>query len=140
MKKHLLIVDDEKDIIDILTAAFKAEDTIIGTAGNGEEAVTYIKNNHVDIVIADIMMPKLNGIQMFYEIRKLDPFIQIIMITGYPSIQRIVEMLEAGACDFVIKPFNIEKLKVIVQEAFTRIERWKSLRGEWLELMKHKKI
>ena len=82
------------------------------------------------------MMPKVSGIELFYKMRKVDPFIQIIIITGYPSIKHIAEMLEAGACDFVIKPFDLTKLKTIVNETFSRIERWRALRKEWQEYRK----
>ncbi len=136
MKKHILVVDDEKYIVQMLSDAFEQEGMEVGTALNGEEALAYVRQNSVDLVITDIMMPKLDGISLFYEMRKIDPFIQIIIITGYPSIQNIMEMLEAGASDFIIKPFDIAKLKQIVGENFSRIERWRSLRSEWLE---HKK-
>lgn len=136
MKKRLLVVDDEKYILQLFSEVFKSEDVEVAGALNGEEALAYIKKNDVDVVVTDIVMPNLNGIELFYEIKKINPFTQIIMVTGYPSIQNIVEMFEAGASDFIIKPFDLMKVKDIIKETFARVERWHSLREEWLSYRK----
>jgi len=132
MNKHILIVDDEPYILAFLSDLIKGTNIQIGTALNGELALDYIKTHNVDLVITDIMMPQLNGIELFYAIKKYDPFIQVVIITGYPSLNTIAEMLEAGANDFLIKPFDASKLKSVVEEAFNRIERWRALRHDWI--------
>ena len=132
MDKHILIVDDEPYILAFLSDLIKSTNVQVGTALNGALALDYIKSHNVDLVITDIMMPQLNGIELFYAIKKYDPFIQVVIITGYPSLTTIAEMLEAGANDFLIKPFDASKLKSVVEEAFNRIERWRTLRHEWI--------
>jgi len=131
MKKRILIVDDEPHILKLLSESFAGGETETAAALSGEEALDYARTHDLDLVITDIMMPGLNGIQLFYDLKKLDPFLQIIIITGYPSLQHIAEMMEAGATDFIIKPFEIAKLKAVAAEAFSRVERWHALHDEW---------
>lgn len=139
MKKRILVVDDESLMIDMLKEVLGTQDVEVVGAVDGEEALRYAGKNEIDLVIADIMMPKILGTKLFFELKKIDPFVQIIMITGYPTLQNIVEMLEAGASDFILKPFDVNKLRSIVNETFSRIERWRSLRNQWLVYKKKTK-
>ncbi|HUT85333.1 MAG TPA: response regulator [Elusimicrobiales bacterium] len=132
MNGKLLIVDDEEHILKMLSEFFKTEGVEVVTAGDGETALKYLKSNNVDLMISDIMMPRLSGVKLFYEVRKIDPFLQFIVITGYPSIQNIVEMLEAGVNDFIVKPFSLKDLREVVDQAFARVERWRKLRNDWI--------
>ncbi|MFA6584198.1 MAG: response regulator [Elusimicrobiaceae bacterium] len=138
MKRQLLIVDDEKYILDLLCETFKSDNIEVFCAKDGKEALDYVSAHGVDVVVTDIVMPNLNGLQLFYEIRKKNPFAQIIIITGYPSIQNMAEMFEAGASDFLVKPFDLDVLKNVVTETFVRVERWYALRETWLEHREHK--
>jgi DNA-binding NtrC family response regulator len=130
--RKLLIVDDEEHILKMLSEFFALQDIDVSTAGDGETALKHIKSHNTDLVISDIMMPNLSGINLFYEVRKIDPFLQFIVITGYPSLQNIVELLEAGVSDFIVKPFDLQDLKKIVEQAFWRVERWRKLRNDWI--------
>jgi YesN/AraC family two-component response regulator len=132
MQKNLLIVDDEEHILKMLSEFFKSQGANVATASDGEKALEYVKENKVDLVISDIMMPRMSGLSLFYEVRKIDPFIQFIVITGYPSIQNIVEMLEAGVSDFIVKPFDLTDLKNVSQQAFARVARWRKMRNDWI--------
>lgn len=136
MKKKMLVVDDEALICNMFKEMFESDEVEIHIANDGQEALDYTKENPVDLVVSDIMMPKIPGTRLFYELRKINPFVQIIMMTGYPSLQSIAEMFEAGASDFIIKPFDLDKLQTIVTDSFNRIDRWKELRKEWLEYKK----
>ncbi|MCX5783242.1 MAG: response regulator [Elusimicrobia bacterium] len=138
MKKRILIVDDEKHILRMLSQAFEGEGYEIDCAGDGKAALERIRKHSADVVITDVIMPKMGGIDLFYKIRKIDPFTQIILITGYPFIKNIIEMFEAGASDFIIKPFDIEKLKKVVEETFLRLNRWRSMRKIWRNSRKKK--
>jgi DNA-binding NtrC family response regulator len=137
MKKTILVVDDENLMIDMLKKILDSKEVEVVGVNDGEAALQYAQTNDVDLVITDIMMPKLLGTKLFFELKKIDPFLQVIIITGYPTLQNIVEMLEAGASDFILKPFDINKLRSIVNDTFTRIERWRSLRNQWLNYKKN---
>ncbi|MCA9400484.1 MAG: response regulator [Candidatus Omnitrophica bacterium] len=137
MKKKILVVDDEKHMLSLLRKALKSDENEIYEASNGEEAFEFIRKHDVDLVLTDISMPKMQGTELFFKIKKMNPFIQIIIITAYPSLQNIANMLEGGASDFIIKPFEIEDLQRIVDETVKRIERWRNLRLQWLEYKKN---
>jgi len=130
MKKRVLIVDDEKHITTFLSHALEAEDVEVVSAEDGQIALDYIYANDVDMVITDIKMPHVNGIQLFYAVKQRSPFTQVIVVTGYPSLEHISEMMEAGANDFIIKPFDIAHFKEVVSDGFRRIERWRGIRRE----------
>ena len=123
MNRRILVVDDEKHMVSMLKKALKEKDTDVETAGDGEEALLFCEKNEIDLVITDISMPKMQGTELFHKIRKMNPFIQIIMITAYPTLENIANMLEVGASDFVIKPFDIDYLIDIVDQTFERIDR-----------------
>lgn len=134
-KMRILVVDDEDLIVRMLKEALSNDTIDVVGASNGEEALTYFRDNRVDLVITDIMMPKISGTKLFFELRKLDPFVQVVLVTGYPSLENIVEMLEAGASDFIVKPFKIDDVRTVVVENISRIKRWRELRKIW---RKHK--
>lgn len=138
IKRKILIVDDEKYMLGMLENLFSSESTEVITSQDPEEALKYFELHDVDMVISDISMPKMQGTEMFFEMKKRNPFVQIIMITAYPNLQNIARMLEGGASDFIIKPFDVDFLKKVVEETFERIDRWKSLRKEWLQYKKIK--
>lgn len=136
MNKRMLVVDDEELIVEFFKDAFRSNELEVIGANNGEDALQYVNTHSVDLVITDISMPKMQGTDLFFELKKADPFIQVIIVTGYPSLKSIVQMLEGGASDFIIKPFDIDQIRGIISDTFARIDRWRSLRKEWLE---HKK-
>ncbi len=132
MPRNIVVVDDEKLIREILKRAFAQEGYTVTEFENGEDALEYVKKNMVELVLTDIVMPKMHGTHLSTAIKKFDPFIQVIMVTGYPKLDDISAMLEAGVSDFITKPFDIDNIRQIVKETFTRIDRWKELRKQWL--------
>ncbi len=140
MEKRVLIVDDEIDIVSILKSQLEREGYKVVDFHNGTDALEYIQNHSVELVISDIRMPGISGTELFFKIRKIDPFLQIIIISAYPDLETITRMLEAGATDYIVKPFKIEYIKGIVAETFSKIERWRSLRKEILSRRAEKNI
>ncbi len=132
MEKKVLIVDDEVDIVSILKSQLEKSGYKVADFHNGSDALKYIEEHPVDLVISDIRMPGINGTELFFKIRQIDPFVQIIIISAYPDLETITRMLEAGATDYIVKPFKLEYIKGIVEETFSKIERWRSLRKEIL--------
>ncbi|MCK5579809.1 MAG: response regulator [Candidatus Omnitrophica bacterium] len=133
MTQKILVVDDEEHIVNLLVKALDTKDTEAKGVLSAEDAMTYVKNNDVDLVITDISMPGMQGTELFFKLKEQNPFIQVIMMTAYPTLENITMMLEGGAGDFLIKPFEINQVRKVVNENFARIGRWKNLRKEWLQ-------
>jgi DNA-binding NtrC family response regulator len=87
----------------------------------------------VDVVITDIMLPGVLGTELFFQLKKIEPFIQVIIITGVPTLETIRQMLDGGANDFIIKPFEMEDLKRMVADSFARLDRWRECTKRWIE-------
>ncbi len=111
---NILIIDDEKSLLDLLSVVFKKEGYGITTALSAPKAFEILENDDIDIVITDIKMPETNGMDVLDYLRTNKPDIPVIMITAYGSINQAVEALKAGALDYVVKPFDVEELKIIV--------------------------
>ncbi len=117
----ILVVDDEKGMRDLLSKVLKKEGYQVFVAQDGEEGLDVIKNQSIDIVIADLDMPVMNGIEMIKHAKAFDPSLTIIIITAYASMESAIEALKLGAYDYLIKPFNIEQVKLTVKKAFERL-------------------
>ena len=116
----LLIIDDEKSLLDVLSLMFKKEGYEVKTAASGAEALDILTNNTIDLVITDIRMPHLSGMEILKYVKENQPETPVIVITAYGSIQQAVEALKAGALDYIVKPFDIEELKILVARGLER--------------------
>ncbi len=117
----VLIVDDEKGMRDLLYKVLKKEGYDVLLAQDGEEGLDIIKTEPLDVVIADLDMPVMNGLEMVRQAKEFDPSLTIIIITAYASIENAIEALKLGAYDYLTKPFNIEEIKLTVKRAFERL-------------------
>ena len=126
MSKKLLIVDDEVEIREMLSRHFEFLGYNTSTAGNGQEALNYLGENKVDIIITDIMMPVMNGVTLLKRIRQEYPMVQVIMITGYVSLDNALSCMRAQANTCIFKPLeDLTELEEAVEKAFQTIETWK---------------
>lgn len=116
----VLVIDDEKSVTEMLEIALKREKYEIVSTNNGVEALKRLKENIFDVIICDIQMPDLNGVQILKESKKLSPETVFILITAYASAETAIEALQYGAYDYITKPFNIEELKHILRRALER--------------------
>ena len=114
--KKLLIVDDELSIRRSLYNTFK-KTYQVETASSGLEAVKKVERDDFDLVLLDQKMPDLDGLQVLKEIRKIDDRIIIIMITAYGSIESSVEAMKLGAYDYILKPYELDEIKIVVGKA-----------------------
>ena len=105
----ILVVDDELGIRDLLSSELSARDYLVVTAADGAEAVERVKNEKFNLVISDVMMPRMNGLELLDALKKLDPDIEVIVSTGYGTIQTAVNAMKKGAYDFIQKPFNLDE-------------------------------
>ncbi len=110
----ILIIDDEKSLLDLLTVVFKKEGYAVKTAPTAAGGFEILSKQDVDLVVTDIKMPGADGMDVLRYTRENLPDLPVILITAYGSIAQAVEALKAGALDYVVKPFDVEELKIIV--------------------------
>jgi len=120
MKRRILIADDEEIVIRSCLRILSDGDFLIDTAKNGMEAITKIHENAYDLLILDIKMPKMNGIEVLQRVKETHPDIDVIMITGLNQIETAVEAMKLGAFDYLPKPFDPAELEIVVARAFER--------------------
>jgi len=117
IKPNVLLVDDEEKFLDVLSQRLGTRGLDAVTATSGEEALVKIKNKNFDAIILDITMPGIGGIETLKRIRKENPELQIIMLTGRGSVDKAVEAMKEGAIDFLEKPADIDKLLEKIENA-----------------------
>ena len=117
MFPSVLIVDDEPSIVQSLSGLLSDEGYKVSTAVNGHEALKVIDSDSPDLVLLDIWMPGLDGIETLKEIKKYHPHIQVIIITGHGTIETAVKATKLGAFDLVEKPLSIDKIILTINNA-----------------------
>jgi two-component system NtrC family response regulator len=113
----ILIVDDEKNYLVVLEALLGSEGYEIVTTDNAREAVRSVRESDLDLVITDMKMPGMSGMELLEECKKIRPELPVIMMTAYGTIEMAVEAMKKKACDYITKPFNNEELKLIIKKA-----------------------
>ena len=120
LKASILLVDDEARFVEILAQRLQARGLTVETATSGEEAVLLTKTRDFDTVLLDLSMPGMDGIEVLREMKKTNPSLQIVILTGQGTIQATVEVMKEGAMDFMEKPVDINKLVETIAEAKQR--------------------
>ncbi|HEY5869158.1 MAG TPA: sigma-54 dependent transcriptional regulator, partial [Candidatus Tectomicrobia bacterium] len=118
-RENILIIDDEPDMRDALTAALRREGLCVFTAANGVEALEKVQGQSFDLIITDVRMPRMGGLALLQELRRTSIETPVVMMTGYGRIEDAVEAMKAGAFDYLLKPFSLDDLKVVVTKALT---------------------
>jgi len=127
----ILVIDDEEEIVNMIVRYFKIEGYEIHGVIDPFKALELIKKGNYKVVILDIVMPKLSGVDVLKRIKRIDGIIQIIMITGYVTMQNIVSSLSRGANDCMFKPFkDMKELKKAVDDSIHKLRRWHNVIGE----------
>ena len=117
MSQTILIIDDEKTIRWSLSEALKESGYQVSDAGSAENGVELFKQKSADLVLLDLKLPGISGIEVLKEIKSIDPGVPVIMMTAYGEVDTAVEAMKNSAYDFVLKPFALEKLKVTISNA-----------------------
>ena len=115
--KKILIADDEKNMIWAMKKALKDERYRLITASDGEEAVKLTMDEEPDLILLDLRMPKLDGMEALKKIRRMNDKIPVIMLTAHGTMESAVEAMKLGALDYLSKPFDIDELKIIIERA-----------------------
>ncbi|MFW6281072.1 MAG: response regulator [Halanaerobium sp.] len=126
MDKKILIVDDEKNIRLTLKTALTKAGYEVETAVNGEDGLKKVKEDNFPVILLDMKMPGMDGIQFLKELKNENIDTKVILITGYGSVETAVETLKLGAIDYLRKPFKPEEIIEIVEDVFKRYEFEKS--------------
>ncbi len=113
----ILIVDDEKNYPLILRAVLEEEGLEAMTANSGREALDIINNSDVDLVLTDMKMPSMDGIELLERIKAKDPELPVVMMTAYGTVEKAVEAIQKGAYNYILKPFDNDTLVVFVKKA-----------------------
>ncbi len=120
MSKKILIVDDEQNIRKTLKQCLANEGYGIDIAVNGKEGLEKIKDDNYDLVLLDIKMPGLNGMEVLNRLRERKDNTNVVMMTAYGTVERAVEAMKLGAIDFLSKPFTPEEIRKLVKKIFSR--------------------
>jgi two-component system response regulator AtoC len=114
---RILVVDDELFVRELLLEFLSAQGYEVLLADSGEKAVEVIQAQPADIVLVDLKMPGIDGIETLKQIKKIAPDVLAIIMTGYPTIESSIEALRHGASDYVVKPFKLNDLKSSIENA-----------------------
>jgi DNA-binding NtrC family response regulator len=113
----VLLVDDEVPFVETMTKRLSKRQLMVLSAYSGREALEKLEKNAVDVVILDVKMPGMDGIETLREIKKTHPLVEVIMLTGHATVETAVEGMRLGAFDYLMKPCEIEELLAKVDEA-----------------------
>ena len=129
MKLKILIVDDEIEISKTLTRFLEIDGRfIIENVTSPVEALEKVKKEKIHIMLSDIMMPEMSGVELLEKVKAADGLTQVIMMTAFSTVNRVVECLEKGANDYLLKPFDdLEDVQKIIDVTAEKLDRWKSV-------------
>ncbi|RLA87572.1 MAG: sigma-54-dependent Fis family transcriptional regulator [Deltaproteobacteria bacterium] len=113
----ILVVDDEKNYLLVMEALLSGVGYEVLTAESAAEAQKLLRGNDLDLVITDMKMPKVSGIELLDEIKRLDPDLPVIIMTAYGTVEKAVEAMKKGAFDYIMKPFKNEEILVTIAKA-----------------------
>ncbi len=120
MKVRVLLVDDEEQFVETLAMRLEARDFAVATAFSGDQALDYLKANEADVVVLDVLMPGLSGIDTLGMMKKIRPLTEVIMLTGHATVETAIEGMKLGAFDYLMKPTEIEELVEKITKAQKR--------------------
>lgn len=121
MKKTILIVDDEKELCKILSDSLSQNHYRMLVAFDGKRALQLVKEEKPDLILLDIKMPRMNGIEVLKKIKKMKKEIVVIMLTAHGTLETARKAMKLGAYDYLTKPFDLFNLKSLVKEALATV-------------------
>ncbi|MGL4668519.1 MAG: sigma-54-dependent transcriptional regulator, partial [Saezia sp.] len=115
--KKILVADDEENLRKLISVVLKAENYEVILARDGEEALHYFEKHPIDLMLIDIRMPKMDGLQVLEHVKQKNNGLPVILMTAYAGIDTAVKALQQGAFEYIVKPFDLDDLKAIVIKA-----------------------
>ena len=142
---QIMVVEDSKPLREMLVHVLKDDGNVVESAKDGKEALEKYYGGAYDLIVTDLNMPEMTGIELIKRIREMDELVEFIIITAYASLETAIEAIKAGAYDYIIKPFKLEELKVAVRNVGDKISLKKKnkvlmekLRGFYEEIDRYK--
>ena len=117
MSEKVLLVDDEKDYLEAMSERMRARDMVVTTASSAREAFEKMENETFDAIVLDFQMPEMDGMEALKKIKAKRPESQIILLTGYATLEKGIEAMKIGATDFLEKPADLEVLSQKIKQA-----------------------
>lgn len=119
---NILLVDDEELLLCSLGVELRHEGYVVTTAGNGKEALAKLKNISTDLIVSDLSMPEMGGLELLEKVKEYDPEISFILLTGYGEMESAIKALRLKADDYLLKPCAIEELLLRMASALEKRE------------------
>lgn len=127
-KARILVVDDEQEIREMLARHFKFEGYEVVTAVNGKDALKKLADERFDVMISDIMMPEMNGVDLLKTVRREYPMVRVIMITGYVTLENALMCMKHQADTCIFKPLqDLKELEEAVKKSVAHLQRWQQI-------------
>jgi DNA-binding NtrC family response regulator len=117
---RVLIVDDEEDFTDTLAKRLKMRQIRVDGVYSGSAALDFLAQDPVDVVVLDVRMPGMDGVEVLREIKQRYPLIEVIMLTGHANVEVAIEGMRLGAFDYLLKPIEIDQLLYKLQDAYQK--------------------
>jgi DNA-binding NtrC family response regulator len=117
---RVLLVDDEKDFVETLAKRLRKRGLDVLSASGGAQAVEIVRNEPLDVVVLDVKMPDMDGIETLGQIKKAGPCVEVIMLTGHADVEVALTGMELGAFDYLMKPADIDELTYKIQDAYKK--------------------
>jgi DNA-binding NtrC family response regulator len=119
-KISLLLVDDEAAFRQLLQKRFQRKGYQVVAAGDGQEALEFIREEHFDVGLFDLKMPGLDGLELMEQVKKFQPELQVLIITGHGTIESAIKAMKLGAYDYLTKPGNLEEIELLIEKAYEK--------------------
>lgn len=120
MTIRVLLVDDEEEFVETLTQRLEVRDFDVTTATSGAAALERVEDQEFDLVILDVQMPGVDGVEVLRQIKQRKPLVEVIMLTGHATVQTAIDGMKLGAFDFLLKPTETEELVEKINRAYSR--------------------
>lgn len=120
MTTKVLLIDDEKEFLDVLGERMTVRGMDVTTVSSASEAIKMTERQSFDAIILDLKMPEMDGLEVLQNIKEKKPELQVILLTGYGSVEKGVEAMRRGAMDFIEKPADLESLTEKIKKAQAR--------------------
>ena len=120
--KNILIIEDEKEIREGLAELLEDAGFLVDSAENGRQGLEKIGKKDFDIVVTDLIMPVVGGMEVLREIKRIKPQIRVVLITAFATIDNAVEAMKAGASDYITKPFRIDEVQTKIRKVLAEAE------------------
>ncbi len=121
-KPHILIIDDEKNVTEMIREMLSTKGYEASCVDDGKLGLDIVRQNNIELVITDLKMPGMDGLDVLREIKRFDPTIEVVLITAFASVETALQCMKEGAYDYISKPLDLGKLAFLVERALKKRE------------------